>query len=88
MDPRVLAHVHGDTSAANVHPRTRRRYPAPLSLQGSRPVASPAGTPSLLIGAAEGTWRCPGSGYSYSESAGHPREGLAAGTRGAVGRVL
>jgi hypothetical protein len=30
MDPRLLAHYAGDVSQANLHPRARRRYGAPV----------------------------------------------------------
>jgi alkane 1-monooxygenase len=30
MDPRLLAHYHGDVSQSNLHPRARRRYGAPV----------------------------------------------------------
>ena len=86
MDPLVLAHVHGDTARVNLHPRTRRRYPGPASEPEAPSGASPAATADervRLLAApleAAGTWLCPGCGYRYSESAGHPREGLAAGT--------
>jgi alkane 1-monooxygenase len=87
MDPLVLDHVHGDTGRVNLHPRTRKRYPSPASAPGAASTPSPAPTPVVRVRArvepltaAAPTWRCPGCGYSYCESAGHPREGLAAGT--------
>jgi alkane 1-monooxygenase len=83
MDPLVLAHVGGDTSRANVHPRTTRRY-----LPQGVPSAAPAPAPPEPVARSRttaqadetGQWVCPGCAYSYVESVGHAREGLPPGT--------
>ena len=85
MDPLVLEHV-GDPTRANLHPRTRERYtdtvteprPEPQPAVATRAAAGVVRAAGTTPG--QGTWRCPGCGYRYTESAGHPREGLAPGT--------
>ena len=82
MDPRVLAHLDGDMSRANISPRRRdavlERYPsvplpaAVVPSEGERIQVIP---PTDARGA-----RCPGCGYEYDEAAGNPREGFPAGT--------
>jgi alkane 1-monooxygenase len=81
MDPRVLAHVDGDLSRANVSPRRLPAYaarygPAEVAAGGDTVVAIP-----LLADATGGrVHRCPGCGYEYDEVTGDEREGFAAGT--------
>jgi alkane 1-monooxygenase len=84
MDPRVLAHVAGDTSRANVHPRTTHRYP-PQAVPSAAPSPEPPepdGRSRATVAAVQevGRWVCPGCGYTYVESDGHAREGLTPGT--------
>ncbi|MFL6001996.1 MAG: fatty acid desaturase [Nocardioides sp.] len=83
MDPRVLAHVDGDLSRANLSPRKRDRilaaYPPPavvevVAQQPSRSPRKDAATDEVLAA------RCPGCGYTYDVVTGDEREGFAAGT--------
>jgi alkane 1-monooxygenase len=83
MDPRVLAHVDGDLSRANLSPRKRDRilakYPVPVVDHGG--VETGAGAPSSTTGMDEVlAARCPGCGYVYDVAAGDEHEGFAAGT--------
>jgi alkane 1-monooxygenase len=87
MDPRVLAHLDGDISRANISPRKRERYlakyPAPTVVE-VRDEGAPRNHPAELgvndvpdeVMAA----RCPGCGYTYEVEAGNELEGFAAGT--------
>ena len=81
MDPRVLAHFHGDLSLANLSPRKRDRllaaYPPPRHKDDVRADDSGASrTAEAEILAAQ----CPGCGYTYDVEAGDEHEGFAAGT--------
>ncbi|MBF4163676.1 fatty acid desaturase [Nocardioides acrostichi] len=81
MDPRVLAHVDGDLTRANLHPRKRERilaaYPPPFAPPPGPADDAGTGTgPTDDIAAA----RCPGCGYTYEVAAGNELEGFAAGT--------
>ncbi|MFW5473927.1 fatty acid desaturase [Knoellia sp. CPCC 206450] len=85
MDPRVLAHMGGDMSRANIQPGRRARvlaaYPPPGA--GRRGFAEAgdrgaSGTPTAgdeVLAAS-----CPGCGYTYDVVTGEEREGFAAGT--------
>jgi len=78
MDPRVVAHFHGDVSRANISPRKRERILARYSV-ADRPVEarteSVAAAPAEVLAA-----RCPGCSYVYEVEAGDEHEGFAAGT--------
>ena len=85
MDPRVLAHFHGDLSRANLSPRKRDRILAAYpvvgpgaggfeTLAGARSATTVDGDPAVSAA------RCPGCGYTYEVDAGEEREGFAAGT--------
>jgi alkane 1-monooxygenase len=81
MDPRVLAHFHGDLSLANISPRKRdkilatHRPPAHKALvPGPDLTADQAGEVEVLAA------QCPGCGYTYDVVTGDEREGFAAGT--------
>ncbi len=81
MDPRVLAHFHGDLSRANLQPRKRDRilakYPPPVAEGAfSALVTDGSGGPATEVLAA----RCPGCSYVYAVEAGDEHEGFAAGT--------
>ena len=84
MDPRVLAHVDGDLSRANLSPRKRdkilAKYPPPAAEADHDETGSAGGdvlgSPSDEVMAA----RCPGCGYTYEVEAGDEHEGFAAGT--------
>jgi alkane 1-monooxygenase len=95
MDPRVLAHVGGDVTLANLSPRKRDRLLASYAgsvVEEGRPGPSrnhPDGTDGFETVAAQPpqpaedealAWRCPGCGYTYDVVAGEEREGFAAGT--------
>ena len=82
MDPKVLAHVDGDMSRANISPRKRARilaaYPSPAATVISMVV--PAGPASVGVAGEVVRAVCPGCGYAYEVGHGNPREGLPAGT--------
>ena len=81
MDPRVVRHVDGDLSRANVAPRRRAAYVSRYGAPGSAQHADSLATPPLLEDSAGGrVHRCPGCGYEYDEVTGDEREGFAAGT--------
>ena len=88
MDRRVLAHVGGDITLANLSPRKRDRllaaYPPPADppqRQTDGAVDGPERMTSRGAGGDEAlAWRCPGCGYTYDVVAGEEREGFAAGT--------
>ena len=89
MDPRVVAHMDGDVRRANIAPRHRERvlarYGATAAVQagaarGGRACRDGAEESAGPLERASGRTRCPGCGYVYDEQAGHPREGLPAGT--------
>jgi alkane 1-monooxygenase len=82
MDPKVLAHVDGDMSRANISPRKRARILAanPSPATASIPVAVPTGQPSVGVAGDAMRAACPGCGYTYDVERGNPREGLPAGT--------
>ncbi|MET0789815.1 MAG: rubredoxin, partial [Cellulomonas sp.] len=81
MDPRVLAHVDGDLSRANLSPRKRdkllARYPLPAAAHhgdvGPDDTAGPVVAEVLAA-------RCPGCHYVYDVRSGDEHEGFAAGT--------
>ena len=79
MDPRVLAHFHGDLSRANLSPRKRDRilakYPPPQAV----PVGERSDT-VVEVGQEVLAARCPGCGYTYDVETGDEHEGFAAGT--------
>jgi alkane 1-monooxygenase len=81
MDPRVLAHVDGDLSRANLAPHRRARilaaYPPPAHRDA--PAGATAAT-GAVAGEEVLAARCPGCGYTYDVVAGDEREGFAAGT--------
>jgi len=81
MDPRVLAHFHGDLSMANLSPRKRDRilatYPPPshrAQLTAEEVAAAAAAEVEVLAA------KCPGCGYTYDVETGDEHEGFAAGT--------
>jgi alkane 1-monooxygenase len=82
MDPRVIAHFHGDLSRANLSPRKREKL---LSQYADRsrvatPRSAPAGN-SRRVGEEDVlAARCPGCGYTYDVETGDEHEGFAAGT--------
>jgi len=87
MDPRVLAHVGGDLSRANLSPRKRERILArhatvvsTSSTDAARSSVEPVETTASDAGDEALTWRCPGCEYTYDVVAGEEREGFAAGT--------
>jgi alkane 1-monooxygenase len=81
MDPRVLAHVDGDLSRANLSPRKRERllaaYPPPAAAE---PVATAEHTAAEAAQVEVLAAQCPGCGYTYDVVSGDEREGFAAGT--------
>jgi len=81
MDQRVVNHLGGDVSLANISPRKReaylRRYGPPGragSTAGTATAAVPDRPEDVLAA------RCPGCEYVYEVAAGDEREGFAAGT--------
>jgi alkane 1-monooxygenase len=89
MDPRVLRHVDGDLSRANLSPRKREAILARHSLveEGRQgPSRDPGGlvtgasAPSSTNGDEVLAARCPGCGYTYDVVTGDEHEGFAAGT--------
>jgi alkane 1-monooxygenase len=80
MDPRVVAHFHGDVTRANLSPRKRERILEKYGAAASE-AAPAAGVPVEVAGTAEVlTARCPGCSYVYDVVAGDEHEGFAAGT--------
>ncbi|MBI1376624.1 MAG: alkane 1-monooxygenase [Frankiales bacterium] len=83
MDPRVLAHVGGDITRANIEPSRRSRV---LARHPGTAVAAPA--PAGVVGRPAAVdarvLRCPCCGYTYDESVGDAREGFPSGTRWAA----
>src|SRR5689334_12650712 len=81
MDPRVLAHVDGDLSRANLSPRKRDRIlatypsPAPVEAVETSALTADAAAQGEVLAA-----QCPGCGYTYDVVTGDEREGFAAGT--------
>jgi alkane 1-monooxygenase len=81
MDPRVLAHIDGDLSRANVAPRRLPAYAARYGGPDATVGGSTVDAAPLLADATGGrVHRCPGCGYEYDEVTGDEREGFAAGT--------
>jgi len=79
MDPRVLAHVDGDVSRANISPRKRERILARYA--ATTPAVETIGDDVVATDATEVlAARCPGCGYTYEVEAGDEHEGFAAGT--------
>ncbi len=82
MDPRVVAHFHGDVSRANISPRKRDRIIAKYGAAAHadldhtvvEPVETTSATDEVLAA------RCPGCGYTYEVERGDEHEGFAAGT--------
>jgi alkane 1-monooxygenase len=87
MDPKVLAHVDGDITLVNIHPRKRdriiARYAAAEQRERARRAALDTAVslealridPTEIIGG-----ECPGCEYIYDEAVGDAREGFAPGT--------
>jgi alkane 1-monooxygenase len=84
MDPRVLAHVGGDLSRANLSPRKRARllarYPRPVLPGDAHEGPDASGAPSGPVAVEVLAARCPGCDYVYDVRAGDEHEGFAAGT--------
>ncbi len=95
MDPRVVAHFHGDITLANVSPRKRDRIRAKYQAEvGAGPRSDERSDEradqrsderargdeaAAAAGEVLGA-RCPGCGYTYDVTRGDEREGFAAGT--------
>jgi alkane 1-monooxygenase len=81
MDPRVLHHVDGDLSRANLSPRRRDRllaaHPPPThdELVPTDELSAEQAARVEVLAA-----QCPGCGYTYDVVSGDEREGFAAGT--------
>ncbi|MCX6459936.1 MAG: fatty acid desaturase [Actinobacteria bacterium] len=82
MDPRVIAHVDGDISRANIAPRKRDRILARYAVSPTQPSQTRAeGEPPVVAQLEAGqVARCPGCGYIYDVSRGDLHEGFAPGT--------
>ncbi len=84
MDPRVVAHVGGDLTRANLQPRRRERilaaYPPPAAGPAAPRTAAARGEAVAAVAEEVLAARCPGCGYTYEVAAGEEREGFAAGT--------
>lgn len=82
MDPRVLAHVDGDMSRANLSPRKRdrilARYPVPVAEEVAQQPARDPGAAAVADEVLAA--RCPGCGHTYRVEEGNELEGFAAGT--------
>ncbi|MQW77109.1 alkane 1-monooxygenase [Nocardioides sp. dk4132] len=80
MDPRVLAHVDGDVTRANISPRRREQvlaaYPPPVVETVDAPRADVTAVDADEVLAAA----CPSCEYVYEVAAGDEHEGFAAGT--------
>jgi alkane 1-monooxygenase len=81
MDPRVIAHLDGDVSRANVSPRKRQqiidRYSSATThtdvpLEGTSVIATAVEDARIV--------HCPGCGYVYDVARGDEHEGFAPGT--------
>ena len=83
MDPRVLTHLDGDLSLANISPRKHDRilmryagsFPHAVELPQPGPSPSVQDTPALVRSA-----NCPGCGYTYVVATGDDHEGFPPGT--------
>ena len=85
MDPRVVAHFHGDVTRANLQPSKRAKLlamyggpvaeTAPLVEEVAQRPSQDHGDPDEVLAA-----RCPGCGHTYEVEAGNEHEGFAAGT--------
>src|SRR5690606_35926661 len=81
MDPRVLAHIDGDISRANLSPRKREKILARYGREAVAPAVPQARTETLPGDVPEVlAARCPGCAYTYEVAAGDEHEGFAAGT--------
>ena len=81
MDPRVVTHLEGDVSSANLSPRKRDRIIAQYSTVSTHQIAS-ATNDAVTMAVLEDahTLRCPGCGYVYDVARGDEHEGFAPGT--------
>jgi alkane 1-monooxygenase len=80
MDPRVVAHVGGDLTRANLEPRRRERILASYPAPGAREPVPVRNEAVVTVADEVSAARCPGCGYTYEVAAGEEREGFAAGT--------
>jgi alkane 1-monooxygenase len=88
MDPRVLAHVDGDLTRANLQPSRRAALlaahppPAGTDLRSQAQKDSDAAVAAAATAAVGEVLaaRCPGCGHTYEVEVGNELEGLAAGT--------
>jgi alkane 1-monooxygenase len=81
MDPRVLAHVDGDVTRANLDPRRRAALLAAYPAQVASPrTTADAGGGAVVVAGDPVGGRCPGCGYVYDVARGDAREGFPAGT--------
>ncbi len=83
MDPRVLTHLDGDLSLANISPRKKGRIL--MRYAGALPHASeppqPGPSPSdRVVPVSVRQARCPGCGYTYDIARGDDHEGFPPGT--------
>jgi alkane 1-monooxygenase len=83
MDPRVVAHVGGDVTRANIAARTRERtiarYTVPAAVP-SGPLPSTCVVTGVVDLAPGQVARCPGCGYGYDVALGDEHEGFPPGT--------
>ncbi|MGN6608394.1 MAG: fatty acid desaturase [Jatrophihabitans sp.] len=90
MDPRVLAHVDGDITLVNIHPRKRDRIVAKYTALQAEQRAAARRREALDTAVSLEALRidldeviggeCPGCEYIYDEAVGDAREGFAPGT--------
>ena len=83
MDQRVVDHFGGDVTLANISPRKREAYLAPLRRRGPRRARRGRGSPPRCCRARVAevlAARCPSCEYVYEVAAGDEHEGFAAGT--------
>ena len=83
MDPRVVEHLDGDVSIANISPRKRdrilARYALPATVAPATAAAQVAARTATELAPGQ-LARCPGCGYIYDVARGDVHEGFAPGT--------
>ncbi|MEI6230217.1 MAG: rubredoxin, partial [Actinomycetes bacterium] len=81
MDPRVVAHLDGDVSHANLSPRKRQKIIEHYSISpATKTQTSTSGSVLTLAPRDARAVHCPGCGYVYDVARGDEHEGFPRGT--------
>lgn len=81
MDPRVVAHLNGDVSHANLSPRKRQKIIEHYSIFPATMTQTSAGGSVLTLAPRDArAVHCPGCGYVYDVARGDEHEGFPRGT--------